>query len=302
MKSRTSSMILGLGGWARVAAIGLVACLAGQARGQLSVNLGVETSTTVDEYGAVLPNGDLVMILWASNDFPYPPDVDGNPNPANAPVIDSEMLENGRTFVGAGCIDGISPPGIISVIISNTVRFDVNRSVFVRVFNAPTQEGASFYGEGIPQRVPEEGHLYFTIDKTRYPLDSGDNDGDGLNNSWEESSGTDPDDPHSDTDGVNDWEEWVAGTDGRDPDSVFILARIRQGVGDEALVGWDSVAGKRYEVYYTTDPLDGDPPPEWSLVSGPDPITAVSALTELPVASGLAAGRGHFRVTVLQED
>ena len=111
------------------------------------------------------------------------------------------------------------------------------------------------------------------------------------------------DNPHSDTDGVNDWEEWVAGTDGRDPDSVFILARIQQGAGDEAVVAWDSVAGKRYEVYYTTDPLDAeDPPPTWSKVSGTDPITATAALTELPVSSGLAAGRGHFRVVVLQDE
>ncbi|MBP7830342.1 MAG: hypothetical protein KA248_10535 [Kiritimatiellae bacterium] len=300
MKSGTPSNMLGGRGGILSAVLALY--MVGPAAAQLSVNLGIETTTTVDEYGTVLQNGDLVMVLWATNDFPYAPDVGGNPNPANAPVVDSEMLATGRTFVGAGCIDGISPPGIISVIISNTVRVDRNRSIFVRVFNDPTQEGASFYGEGIPQRVPEEGHLYFLIDKTRYPLDSSDDDGDGLNNSWEESLGSDPNNPHSDTDGVNDWEEWVAGTDLRDPDSVFILARIRQGVGQEALVGWDSVVGKRYEVYYTTDPLDGDPPPEWSLVSGPDPITAVGVLTEMSVDAGLAAGRGHFRVRVLQDE
>lgn len=295
--------------------VALVLVLAGAAAsafGQLLPGtLGIDTTTTVDENNQVLEDGDLVQILWASNNIPYPPDYDGNPDPRTAPVADiSEPsgITNACVRIGDGLVPGAPgyEPGSIVVLVSNTVRdagVYLGIPVFVRVFNASTATGASFYGEAAPQPVPEDGHLYFNIDKTRYALDTRDNDGDGLNNSWEESGGTDVDNPHSDTDGVNDWEEWVAGTDGRDPDSVFILARIQQGAGDEAVVAWDSVAGKRYEVYYTTDPLDAeDPPPTWSKVSGTDPITATAALTELPVSSGLAAGRGHFRVVVLQDE
>ena len=293
------------------AILGLI-LIAGPASAQLSTPLGLRTaSTTVDEMGQPLqghwdewpPNGDLVMILWASNNMIFPPiDIEGTPDPRNPPVLDMEYWTNGITYIGMAGLGPLSPPGTFDISVSNTVRYNSDRWVFARVFNAHTPAGASFYGDSDLQKIPADGSITFTIDRTRYALDTGDNDDDGLNNSMEESLGTNPDNSHSDTDGVNDWEEWVAGTDGRNPDSVFILARLQRGLGNEALVAWDSVSGKRYEVQYTADPLDGITPPVYTVVSGGTPILASGAAAEFPVPAGLSTQRGFFRIRVLHVD
>ncbi|MBU1694849.1 MAG: hypothetical protein KJ726_11495 [Verrucomicrobia bacterium] len=279
----------------------------GPVRGDTPMSIGT-TNTTVDEFGVPLvgrdgdpaTNCDLVVIYWASNSMIYFPDYSGNPDPRNPQL---EPPSNGVWYIGSLC-GPLAPSGTFSACLAGTNRPTVDSVLFVRVFNAPTLAAASYFGDS--QVFTVNGSTYegkeavvLNIDKTRYPFDSRDNDDDGLKNSLEKSLGTNPDDPHSDTDTVNDWEEWVAGTDGTDPNSYFILARIRQGEGDEAVVGWDSLAGRNYKVWYTDDPLDAtDPTPEWIVVSGPDWITADGDVMEIGIPAGLSIGRGHFRIQV----
>ena len=70
---------------------------------------------------------------------------------------------------------------------------------------------------------------YDFVDGNFLPNDTAnglDDDGDGLNNSWEKSLGADPNNPDSDGDGMSDGDEHRAGTGATDSNSTSVITTI----------------------------------------------------------------------------
>ena len=123
------------------------------------------------------------------------------------------------------------------------------------------------------------------------PLDPNDDDGDGLNNSWEKSYGSDPDDTDSDDDGVSDGDEHNTGTDPMDDGSAFVVARLLL-IDGVLTIEWDTVLGKKYQVEFTADNITDSP--SYSSITAV--ITASDVITQSPVPSVLLNEHGCFRV------
>ncbi len=283
------------------------------ARAQLTTPLHIGTPDVLtDEFGATLQGNallpasacDLVQTLWASNQVIYPPSYDGAPDPRNAPVL------HGEACIGNLVAHDLLSPGFFSIGIA-TNRPGNNSYLFIRVFNAPTIEDASFYTDSQLMRVRNNNVLQARFTAVTNAIDPRDPDGDGLNNSWEKSLASDPDNPDTDGDGMMDGHEFRAGTGLNDPASLLIATRVR-GHGQEsgggggskpaytpyadAIVSWQSVAGKRYQLQYTTNSLV----PEPTYVDLYDVITATGPETSVTVIDGLTDGWRHFRVRLVE--
>ena len=181
----------------------------------------------VDEYGAPLPAtdstqiknarskgpGSLVQILTAApGGIIYPPSpYDGSPHPDNKIIYE--------TRIGVGVLPNGNHLGRFSAAI--TPRPSAGQIIFVRIFNDTNAVAASFYGDSQLYTVSWSVDTVFhaEIASTTSPIDPADDDGDGLNNSWERSLGTDPLNADTDGDGLSDYDEWLLGTNPLDPDS-----------------------------------------------------------------------------------
>lgn len=153
-------------------------------------------------------------------------------------------------------------------------RLPAGTQIFARAFNAPTLEEATFYADSKAVEVSAGGNtLVFEFDPAQ-ALDSGDADGDGLNNSWESALGTDDRlTPDYDSDGMLDLHEMLAGTDARDANSRLAFRNIQRandaasaGVewGKPIRVHWQSIPGKTYRLEHLPmlgliDPATGEP-------------------------------------------
>lgn len=146
----------------------------------------------------------------------------------------------------------------------------------LRAFNAPNPAEATFYADSDVVEVrSNDTAVAFTFGAMR-ALDPADDDGDGLENSWEQLLGTDDRlTSDYDGDGMSDLHEWLAGTDLDDPDSKLSFRAVRseesaqmRGADGEPLrvvrVTWQSVPGKKYRLEYVPmlgvdDPATGRP-------------------------------------------
>lgn len=292
-------------------ALGAVLLLsASPAAAQLTTPLHIGTPDVLtDEFGvrlegnALLPPSacDYVQAYWASNQVIYPPAYDGTPDPRNAPLL------RGTSFIGNLVAHDLANPGFFSIGIA-TNRPGNNSYIFVRAFNAPTATGASFYADSQLMRVRNNNVLQARFTAATNAIDPRDPDGDGLNNSWEKSMDSDPDDPDSDDDGMIDGHEFRAGTGLNDPTSLLIATQVRgqapAGGGGKsgvvrfvnAIVSWQSVAGKQYQLQYTTNNMVPDP----IYVDLYDVVTATGPETAVVVPDGLLDGMRHYRVKLVE--
>jgi hypothetical protein len=263
--------------------------------------VGVATPIA-NEFGEVLPGtalyaykfgypsveGSLVQILLTTDGTIYPPAIDGTPDARNVVLATSR--------IGYGISPTKTHSGRFSMGLSP--RPGGNSHIFARVFNAATLDNASFYGDSQVYTVSSWRNEVFMADLTAtdQPLDTADDDGDGVINSWERSNGTDRNAKDSDGDGFTDGEEMLAGTDALDPGSRLTMVAATP-LGEDALVTWNSVDGIRYRLEYTAEGLELNP--VYSLV---DLVVAgKGSTTTVLVPGGMVAEQGSYRVVVIGE-
>lgn len=234
--------------------------------------------------------GDCIQILSAPDGVKYPPYNDGRPDARN-PIV-----SGGTAAIGKNTMHTDPQPGIFGHSIA---KDRPSGRLFVRVFNAPSPDQATFYGDSQIFSVSGNKTLVVSIEKTDQPVDKRDFDLDGLVNSWERSLGSDETDADTDKDGMTDGEEYGAGTDSLDKNSLLAIRKI-QGEGqpevEDITLGWQSVAGKKYRVDYSSGSLRNGM--EWIEVS--PTVTADSDWTEYTVSGGGADLNGVFRIRVVE--
>ena len=279
----------------------VLAGAAAPAGAQITTPLHVGARQAIaDEFGRTLSGSasltptecDLVELLWASNSIAYAPALDGTPDPRNAPVL------GGDSRIGSLTSPVLLKPGIFSLAIGGSNRPPSNSKFVVRAFNAPTRDAASFYGDSELLVTTNNDILVAHIGATTNAIDPRDTDGDGLNNSWEKSMGSDTNKWDTDGDGVGDGDEFRAGTGLLDPDSLFIMGGVTPW-GDNGLrIEWDSVGGKTYYVQYSTNNL----PDEDSFVDYDGVVTGApnTTVSHKIVPNGRRLDRVHVRVRLAE--
>lgn len=236
-----------------------------------------------NEFGQAVPSGALVQYLQENGQV-YPPGVDGRPH-ANNPVVFT-------TKIGNGVRNHPSMVGRFSAALTPRPT----QKIFARVFNAPTLEQASFYTDS-QVFTPEQNFtiFYLNVSSTASPLDAADDDGDGLNNSWEKSLGSDPQNRDTDGDGVSDGDEYRAGTDLTDEDSYLAMVRVLPQPNGDLHVQWDSVPGKSYQLEFAAGDLTK--PNVFTNVNSV--VTAVGDRTSTIVTNGALDAIGIYRVRLV---
>lgn len=282
---------------AAVAAVFLTLAIGAGAQVTTPLHIGSLTPT-VDEFGNTLQGNamqgtlqrDLVQILTAPDSVIYPPAYDGTPDPLNP------LLPGGETTIGNWTSPDETAPGIFSTAVAKPRPVNGTK-VFVRVFNAPTLPEASFYGDSQVMTVSGNEVLIANIAAANQFIDPRDTDGDGLTNAWEKSLNGNIEDPDTDDDGMDDHSEARAGTLLNDADSVFVVAWLKESNPTHATVAWDSVAGRSYQVEYSTNNLAPDP--SW-VTNASDVITAAGAITETTITDAMVPENAFFRVRLVE--
>lgn len=221
----------------------------------------------------------------------YPPATTGAAHPAN-PLLTPDSVGG----IGMNAM----APGFFVMVITN--RPSAGTRVFARAFNAPTLEEASFYADAAVVSVTADPSLVLNFGPAQ-PLDSGDDDGDGLINSWEKAMGTgDRLTPDYDDDGQSDYAEMLAGTAADDPTSLLAFRYIwpqttaakTAGTGSRAvLLGFQCIPGKTYRIEQLGN-LVGEQ--SYLPVSGPLTAGAGQYLLEFPIDVPVDAVDAEFRI------
>lgn len=208
------------------------------------------TGPVVDEFGEVLQGndpdsqlfghthveGDVVQVLLTTDGNIYPPDIFGNPHPNNV------VLQT--TKIGLGVSAFYEQPGFFAAAVPRPAE---GSYIFIRVFNNSTLEESTFYGDSEKYRVTWQKLETFhgTITGTSHPIDSNDDDGDGINNSWERS--------YVQRDGVS---------SGGDPEETQYgfpvdIRRLLPILQNHLYIEWDAEPGTTYVVECTTAGMGG---------------------------------------------
>jgi hypothetical protein len=198
------------------------------------------TDPAASHFGLAVVEGDLVQVLLAVDGIIYPPALDGSPHILN------EVLKELRIGVGAAPND--SNPGRFGTVLSP--RPAGGSKLFVRVFNAPTLAESTFYRDSQVFEVSGIQNALFSavFAGAAKALDEADDDGDGVNNSWELSQATNPLAADSDGDGLTDYEEWIAGTDPTSFDSAPVISEVRFMPPAHMMLVFPTVTGRIYRV------------------------------------------------------
>lgn len=232
----------------------------------------------LDQYGRVMPGShlmdqsnerSLVEIRTSTDDYIRPPLTSGAAHPFN-PLLSDDSVG------GVGLNSSTPDSGLFCMVLED--RPAAGTKLFVRAYNAPTAEEATFYADSLMMDVPAYANSLVVTFREARPLDSGDDDGDGLVNSWEEVMGTyGVDTADFDGDGMSDLHEMLAGTDATDAESNLSFKFIRRDVALQTSgetggqdwekpvrVRWKSIPGKTYRLYHVPmllaeDPATGEP-------------------------------------------
>ncbi len=242
--------------------------------------------SVLDEAGQPLSatEGDLVQFLLVNGQI-YPPGSDGQPNAANPVVFSSR--------IGNGLVPSPEKAGQLNAAITPYP----SGPVFARVFNAPTLAQASFYADAQAFTPNGRAVYYPSLAATTNALDPADDDGDGLNNSWEKSLGSDRLAVDSDHDGMSDGDEFRAGTGLADAESFLAMVQVAPQAGGNLQAQWEAVPGKAYQLQFTDQSLS-DPSMAFSNVNGVVTATGVTGVTV--ITNGASFPVGFFRVVLVE--
>lgn len=242
----------------------------------------------LNEYGQALsaPEGALLQFLLV-NGQAHPPTVNGAPHTSNTVVF--------TTRIGHGVSSDPAMLGRFSAAITPRPA----GAIFARVFNAPTLEGASFYTDSQAFTPPQARVVFYPIlNATTNALDTADDDGDGVHNSWEKSLGSDKNSGDSDGDGVPDGHEFRAGTKLNDASSFLALVRLTTQPGGHLRAEWGSVPGKSYQLEHAS--LDFAQ--SGSIFSNVNTVVTASGVEAASViTNGAAIPMGIFRVRLAED-
>ncbi len=245
-----------------------------------------------DPYGRPLPGThlrseqSLVTFHEATTGVPIRPNTNGAWHPYNP------VLSSGSVGLNAAGTDS----GLFCLPVSE--RPATGKKVFARVYNAPTAQGATFYADSQLTDIPGSARNSLVLEfGPARPMDWRDDDGDGLENSWENLLGIDDrPTPDYDGDGMSDLHEWLAGTAPDDPDSNLSFRLVRRETDPAVLaaagvelenpvrVSWKSVPGKKYRLEHV---------PQLAAI---DPETGEPYAFEL--VREVVAGEGEYRIDV----
>ena len=238
-----------------------------------------------------------VEIRTAASGTVVPPAEDGTAHAAN-PLVAPDSI--------GGIGMNSCTPGVFAMVLPQ--RPAAGTKIFGRAFNAPTLAAASFYADTTVVAAPASGSSLVLTFGPAQPLDAGDADGDGLNNSWEKALGIDDRlTGDYDGDGMGDRDEMRAGTAPDDANSrLAIVAIEREVVPAAAAAGAETSAvrvrfqsrpGKRYQLECAASLL-GDQ----SFVPAGEPILAGAGEYEIDVVVDLPADieAGVFRLRLLE--
>ena len=267
-----------------------------------------------DQYGRPMMGSHLISgaahrsrveIRVTTNGVIRPPSTNGAAHPYHP-------LVNANSVGGMGMNSATPNSGLFCMVFTN--RPATNIMIFARVFNAPTAAEATFYADSkaVVARS-NEASLVMEFGAAQ-PLDPGDADGDGLNNSWEKALGIDDRlTSDYDGDGMSDLNEMLAGTAPDDPGSLLNFRSIRRDpatapLGSEGAwtkpvrVKWQSVPGKKYQLEYVLmlvkNPKTGQPN---LFVPVGDVVTAEAGEFEIEMLVDVPeeAATGTFRVRLV---
>ncbi len=187
-------------------------------------------------------NSSLVEIRMATDGIIRPPTINGQPHYKNPSITNSYM---GMNAMG-------KDSGLFCVVFP--YRIPAGTYVFARVFNNINAEQATFYADTSVVVAPPENRSDLILNfGDAKPLDSGDDDHDGLINSWEQYLGiSDRLTNDYDNDGISDLNEMLSGTAPDDPDSAFRIKYITRLI-NTIDIGWYSVPGYTYQIQGISD-------------------------------------------------
>jgi hypothetical protein len=256
------------------------------------------TNSTVDEFGATLRGtgpaapyfgftyvtGEVVQILQGDTGI-FPPSTDGTPSTNNTLLA--------VIAVGEGVDPSLGPVGMFG----GSLVHRPSGTIFARVFNRSSLSASSFYGDSQLFVVPTTNYDVFipSIQQTINPLDSNDDDNDGLHNSWEKSLQSNADNPDTDGDGMADGLEFRAGTDLNDASSLLRIIALRPTPGNDLSVTWNSVSGKQYRIEYSSQNLCNN----MVYTNASDVISATGSVSSTTISGGLQLGGGSYCVRLV---
>jgi hypothetical protein len=208
---------------------------------------------------------------------------------------------------GIGMNTGTTNSGLFCMVFPN--RIEQGTKVFARVYNAPTLEEASFFADSNIAAAPAKNKTSLALTfGAAQPLDSGDADGDGLNNSWEKALGiNDRLTSDYDGDGMSDLQEMRAGTNPRDAGALLAFRSIREetsmaranadGTAIKTMrVRFQTVPGKSYQLQFASTLVGAQ-----TFLPAGDVVTAAADESEIDLLVELPAGSvsGMFRVVLI---
>lgn len=254
------------------------------------------TDPASGDFGHPVVEGDIVQIIQTTNTVMLAPSTNGLPSGLDVVVA--------TTRIGRGVDPALGASGKFGASITTLNRSSAPVKLVARIFNAPTLEQSSFYVDSDIYSAPVYGAAKYDVfipqfsdNATTQMLDSTDHDGDGLTRSWEISYGANPDDPDTDKDGMADGHEIRAGTGVNDANSLLQMVWLTPLPPSDMGISWDSVAGKTYQVQYTTNDLAQNP--VFLDVAGGQG-TALDLTSSTVVTNGLHLDAAHFRVRLVE--
>lgn len=242
------------------------------------------TSATAALFGQPVVVGDVVQIIRTYNGLVDAPDTNGIIAGTNNVIV-------AITRIGEGVNPAAGQTGQFGLSLAD---YD-GGALFARVFNAPAVAAASFYADSQVYAPAAEYSQFIPVLAAVQPLDSQDDDGEGLINSWEKSLGTSPGQADTDGDGMDDYREFLSGTDGDNAGDYLRMVGVMPALNGDAIIYWASVPGKSYQVEFT----DGDLAASPTFTAVGAPVTADGATTQVTHPAGLTFSNARYRVKLV---